>query len=249
MTANVYVGKVLVTRGNAAVNNAYTGLLGEITFDTDLNTIRAHDGNVAGGHIIPTLSNVNAVVTAANTDMKAYVDNQILTNWVNNAAIQAASIDSLVANAAIQAANISSLNSSVVTLQSEINGIVTGSGFATNAQITAANLAITNTQANVNAANLAIIGANTAMKLYVDTSVTTLTANAANQANAISTINANVSAANVKIESIQSTLVVLLNQPYTMGNLHDWSSNVTSIGTALDQLASRINALDHLGQP
>lgn len=36
-------------RGTTAQNNSYTGAVGEITVDTDLETIRVHDGSVAGG--------------------------------------------------------------------------------------------------------------------------------------------------------------------------------------------------------
>lgn len=246
MTANVYIGKVLVTRANTAETNLYTGLLGEITFDTGLNTIRVFDGNTTGGYIIPTMSNVDAAVTTANTDMKSYVDTQIVNNWVNNAAAQAASIDSLTANAAAQAASITVLNGRVVSLQAEVNGIVVGSGFATNAQITAANLEISSLRSNVAAANTAIIGSNATMKIYVDAAVSSLTSNAATQANAIAALNANVSAANLEIGNLQSAI---LSQPYVMGNLNNWTSNVTTIGSALDQLAARINALDNLGQP
>ena len=41
-------------RGTSAQNNSYTGLVGEITLDTDTNNIRIHDGSTAGGaEIIP----------------------------------------------------------------------------------------------------------------------------------------------------------------------------------------------------
>jgi hypothetical protein len=36
-------------RGTTAQNNSYTGAVGEITVDTDLDTIRVHDGSAAGG--------------------------------------------------------------------------------------------------------------------------------------------------------------------------------------------------------
>src|SRR5210317_742375 len=41
-------------RGTSAQNNSYTGLVGEITLDTDTNNIRIHDGSTAGGaELIP----------------------------------------------------------------------------------------------------------------------------------------------------------------------------------------------------
>lgn len=104
--ANVNIRRVLLKRGNTIQSNSYTGPIGEVTMDTDIKTIRVHDGLTAGGHLIPTQANmqsyanvavasglaaVNANVsaltanvtaltssaTAANTAMKSYVDSQI----------------------------------------------------------------------------------------------------------------------------------------------------------------------------
>ena len=41
-------------RGTTAQNNAFTGSLGEITVDTDLDTLVVHDGTTAGGHTLVT---------------------------------------------------------------------------------------------------------------------------------------------------------------------------------------------------
>lgn len=38
-----------IRRGNTAANNKFTGLAGEISFDTDAKTIRVHDGQTLGG--------------------------------------------------------------------------------------------------------------------------------------------------------------------------------------------------------
>lgn len=43
------VRRVQLRRGTSAQNNAFTGAVGEITVDTDRNSIRVHDGNTAGG--------------------------------------------------------------------------------------------------------------------------------------------------------------------------------------------------------
>lgn len=193
MTANVYVGKVLFSRGNAAVSNAYTGLLGEITFDTDLHTVRAHDGVTAGGYIIPTMANVNAglVTTFANVDA--------------NVAAANLQIGNLWANANTQANSITTLTGNIVTLTANIGNLWANAGVQGGV--------ISTFNSNLLATNTAIVTANIGMKQYVD------------------------------------ALVVAANVPYTMGNLHNWTSNVSTIGAALDQLATRINALDHLGQP
>jgi hypothetical protein len=39
-------------RGSQAQHATFTGKIGEFTFDTDLKTIRAHDGALAGGWIM-----------------------------------------------------------------------------------------------------------------------------------------------------------------------------------------------------
>ena len=36
-------------RGTTAQHGSFTGLVGEITVDTDLDTLRVHDGSTAGG--------------------------------------------------------------------------------------------------------------------------------------------------------------------------------------------------------
>jgi len=46
-----YLKQVLLRRGNTAVSSAYTGPVGEVTVDTDLDTIRVHDGVTPGGHL------------------------------------------------------------------------------------------------------------------------------------------------------------------------------------------------------
>jgi len=46
-----YNKQVLLKRGNTAVSSAYIGPVGEVTVDTDLDTIRVHDGVTPGGHL------------------------------------------------------------------------------------------------------------------------------------------------------------------------------------------------------
>jgi plastocyanin len=41
--------KVVVRKGNSAINSAYAGEVGEITYDSDNKTIRIHDGTTLGG--------------------------------------------------------------------------------------------------------------------------------------------------------------------------------------------------------
>ena len=55
-------------RGTTSQNNSFTGVAGELTVDTDLDTIRVHDGSTAGGF---------ALVQAAATQT---LTNKTLTN-------------------------------------------------------------------------------------------------------------------------------------------------------------------------
>ncbi len=41
-------------RGTTAENDAFTGAVGEVTVDTEKNTLRVHDGSTVGGHEIAT---------------------------------------------------------------------------------------------------------------------------------------------------------------------------------------------------
>jgi hypothetical protein len=58
--------QVQFRRGTTSQNNAFTGAAGEFTVDTDVWTIRLHDGTLQGGHTIPTLG---AAQTLTNKTM------------------------------------------------------------------------------------------------------------------------------------------------------------------------------------
>ena len=65
MTVYANVGHILLKRGNTVQSAAYTGPLGEVTYDTDLRTLRVHDGSTVGGNII--LINSNSVSSLSST--------------------------------------------------------------------------------------------------------------------------------------------------------------------------------------
>ena len=52
MTTTNYVRQILLKRGTTAQSLTYTGPIGEITLDTDLDTLRIHDGVTPGGKMI-----------------------------------------------------------------------------------------------------------------------------------------------------------------------------------------------------
>ncbi len=64
--------RLLLKRGNGAENDGYVGLLGEVTVDTDKQTLRVHDGATAGGvpvarmADIPDMSSADYVVAWQN---------------------------------------------------------------------------------------------------------------------------------------------------------------------------------------
>jgi len=51
--------QVQFRRGTTTQNNAFTGAVGELSVDTDLKTLRLHDGTTAGGGSV-MLNNVSA---------------------------------------------------------------------------------------------------------------------------------------------------------------------------------------------
>ena len=53
-------------RGTTAQNNAYTGLAGEITADTQAGNIRLHDGSKAGGYVVASMP-VGSIIPFAGT--------------------------------------------------------------------------------------------------------------------------------------------------------------------------------------
>ena len=65
MTSKILIQQVLLKRGNTAVASTYTGPLGEVVVDTDLDALRVQDASTAGGHVIPTLGMVNDIVDSA----------------------------------------------------------------------------------------------------------------------------------------------------------------------------------------
>ena len=68
-------------RGTTTQNNAFTGALGEITYDTTVDTLRVHDGSTAGGF---------AMVTSAST---ATLTNKTLTSPAITTSIVPSSAD------------------------------------------------------------------------------------------------------------------------------------------------------------
>ena len=62
-------------RGTTAQNNAFTGAVGEITVDTDKQTLIVHDGTTAGGHTLVNDEDTNLWSDITNADVDSAVEN------------------------------------------------------------------------------------------------------------------------------------------------------------------------------
>ena len=76
--ANINIETILLKRGNTAHSSTYTGPLGELVIDTDLNTVRVQDNANPGGHLLTTASDFGnlssnvANLLAVVTSMELY---------------------------------------------------------------------------------------------------------------------------------------------------------------------------------
>lgn len=131
--------------------------------------------------------------------------------------------------------------------------------YSGNVQVTAANIQVYSVAGRTGNIVLTVSDVTqAAAKSYVNTSIAS---NIALVNNNITSLQANITAANVIItahnsnisalETSVGTIVTELSvldanvgaELYTMGNYQNWSSNVTTISSALDQLAERIKNL------
>ena len=55
-------------RGTTSQHSSFTGLVGEITVDTDLDTLRVHDGSTAGGHRLAKYSEIGDITAVTAGD-------------------------------------------------------------------------------------------------------------------------------------------------------------------------------------
>jgi hypothetical protein len=234
-TANVNIKKVLLRRGNTTQNDNYTGVFGEITVDTQVKTLRIHDGVTAGGNI---LTASGAVGSYSNTNTAAYLASQSITSanigafqvYANaNAASQTTEINSLRAN--ITAANtvISGLTSNAA-IQAALLDTLTG-----NAATQSTLLDTLTSNAAAQATSLTTLLSNAVAQ---QTSLIDLVANAATQAQSIANVSGTYSNANVAtyLSSFNGNILPSANVTYSLGDAtHQWrdlwvSNNTIYIG-------------------
>lgn len=187
--ANIQIDKIRLKRGNTSVSTAYTGVVGEITMDTTLKTIRVHDGVTVGGTRLATYQEVQDVATG-NIDLSGYATTAQIT--AANAAIVA-----LQTNAAAQAVSLNTLTSNAATQGSALNDLV--------------NNAAAQTQ------SLTTLTANAAVQAN---SLTNLIANAATQAQQIANVSGTYGNANVQayMTVFNGNILPSANVTYSLGS-------------------------------
>ena len=232
MTTYANVGHVLLKRGNTVQSRGYTGPLGELTYDTDLGTVRVHNNIVAGGvNILATQAQIN-LINANLASAVSTIGNSIST-ITGIDAIFVANINTLLANAAVQSVAIGNLQA----FQTYANATFGTSSYGNTdvaAYLVANPQGSTYGNANVEAyfgANLGSLWANAATQA---TGINTITANlgvyqtwananAATQATGINTITANLGAyqtwANANAATQAGTITTLQTQVYANANV------------------------------
>ena len=229
MTVYANVGHILLKRGNTVQSSAYTGPVGELTFDTGLFAVRAHNGVTPGGNVLLENSNqftANLGTAAAN-----------ITTLFANAAVQANLINTINANiiavnAAIITANTTQ-SSQIVVLQSQLTGA--------NAAIVTANTALksyTDNQIST-AINDLINSAPGTLDTLGEISANLLSSNSAigSIVNSITSTNANVTAANAAIVTANTAMKGYVDAVTTA-----WTSNAASQAGSITTLQTQVYA-------
>jgi hypothetical protein len=198
MTTYANVGHILLKRGNTSQSTAYTGPVGELTFDTGLFAVRVHNGVTPGGNVVlENGSQFTANLGTAATN---------ITTLFANAATQTTLINTINANiiavnAAIITANTTQSNQ-ITVLQSQLTGA--------NAAIVTANTALksyTDNQISTAINNL-VDSAPGTLDTLAEIAANLLSSNSAigSIVNSITGTNANVTAANVAIVTANTAM-------------------------------------------
>jgi cytoskeletal protein CcmA (bactofilin family) len=128
--------QVQFRRGSTAQNDAFTGAIGELSIDTDLDLIRVHDGSTPGGFSMVGVTNTQTLLnkTLGNTTITG---NSVINSTANISGANIAATGTLTATGNISGANIAA------------TGTLTATG-----NITGANLILTGI-VSVNSSNAA----------------------------------------------------------------------------------------------
>jgi hypothetical protein len=238
-----------------------------ITAGAEANILAANAATIFANTIMKSyvdLANTiqSAQLTSANIGIIGYVDNSVSTaNLGMKGYVDSVANQSIYGNANVTAYTVSMgfTNFSNVNVSALIttNGLTNYSNVNTKAYAESMgyqNYGNVNVAAYVTTANSAVVG-------YVDNAVSTANIgmngfvnaviDAVNVANIV--VTQSIVSANVGVigyinlaNTIQSSQITAANLGiYTMGNVTHWTSNVSTISAALDQLASRIYNIEN----
>jgi hypothetical protein len=220
------------------------------------NAVTIFANTIMKGYVDGQITAANAGVTAANLGMKGYVDSVANQSIYGNANV--ASYLTVESYAKI---------SDVTTANTIMKGYVDGQITAANAGVTAANIGMLGyidssivvanigmlgyVDSRIVVANAGVTSANLGMKGYVDNQTYsnvqalafTITGLPLYEGNI--GVNVNVTNGTVTANSFVGNGSQLTGIAYTMGNVAHWTSNVTTISAALDQLAERIYNIEN----
>jgi predicted nucleic acid-binding Zn-ribbon protein len=248
--ANAAIASINVNGINANVAAANATILQlDQTLDSALVSIASNalitTGKVDAANV--EINKLRANVTAANTQITSLQANVAAANL---AIAALGAIDVNAFNANLNAANatilsntikISAANAAIAGLRANITaanaaiGSLSSSLTSTDANVAAANAAITVVQNGLNAANVNIVAANSRISLLQNT----LTSNAAAQAVDIVGLRANITAANVVIDSFAGDISTLQSNAATQSaQLFALSANTISQQAAIDARAT-----------
>ena len=218
---------------NASFSSVMVTWLGNIsanvtTANTAISALQANVGgyyiwanaNVAG--LSSQLTGANAATMAANTAMKSYVDS-VTTAWTANAATQASLISAFTSGQLNLINQVAGANVTIATLQANVGGFYTWA----NANFGTSTYSNTNVSAYLVANPQAGTYSNSNVALYLTSRNIDIYSNS----NVSAYLTGNITAGNVLVTG---------NIEYIMGNYQNWTSNVTTISSALDQIAQRL---------
>ena len=163
-----YLKQVLLRRGNTAVSSAYTGPVGEITIDTDLETIRVHDGVTPGGRLATSSYSGTTPPASPREDMLWYdnVSGRLYVRydgaWVDASPAGDLELNANVAQLSRDVANVeihvTSLNANIGSFETTTNNRVQSLSANIGTFETAVTGTVNTINSNINALNSTIAG-------------------------------------------------------------------------------------------
>ena len=138
--------QVQIRRGTTAQHSSFTGAVAELTYDSDLKTVRVHDGSTAGGTRLTktadlTSANVTEVTNLYYTVDRANtaIDNRVTKAFVDALGIDATTLDGIdslpfAKDADLTTANVAELTNLYYTdarVQSNVVSYLTGNSVKT----------------------------------------------------------------------------------------------------------------------